>query len=73
MTINRLLEGTSLAQEQVTRLNAAYERALRALYLVDRNDPLTEIIAKKIIEISQTGISDPAQISQRAVEDLKLS
>jgi len=31
---------------------------------------VTEIVAKKIIEIGQTGISDPAQISQLAVKDL---
>jgi hypothetical protein len=53
-------------------LNDAYERALRALYLVDRNDLLTEIVAKKVIEISLTGISDPAQISKLAVKGLGL-
>ena len=70
MSINRLLAGTALAPEEVRRLNEAYERALRALYLVDRNDPLTEFVAKKVIEISRAGISDPAQISQLAVKDL---
>jgi hypothetical protein len=43
---------------------------LRALHLKDRNDPVTEIIAKKIIEIAQTGVKDPAQISQLAMKDL---
>jgi hypothetical protein len=38
--------------------------------LVDRNDALTEIIARKIIEIGQTGISDPTKISEFAVKDL---
>ena len=70
MPINRLTAGPGLAPEQVSRLNEAYKRALRTLYLVDRNDPVTEIVAKKIIEIGQTGISDPAQISQLAVKDL---
>src|SRR5438309_3779328 len=41
-------------------------RALHDLYLVDRNDPLTEIIARKIIEIGHTGITDTAQISKLA-------
>jgi hypothetical protein len=70
MPINRLTAGAALAPEQVSRLNEAYKRALRALYLVDRNDPVTEIVAKKIIEIGQTGVTDPAQISQLAVKDL---
>jgi hypothetical protein len=38
---------------------------------VDRNDLLTEIVAKRVIEIGRT-ISDPAKISQLAVESLKL-
>jgi hypothetical protein len=37
---------------------------------VDRNDPITEMIAKKIIEIGQTGVKEPAQISQLAIKDL---
>ena len=28
----------------------------------DRNDPLTEMIAKKIIEIGQTGVKEPASL-----------
>ena len=39
----------------------------------DRNDPLTEFIAKKIIEIGQTGLKDPTQISARAIDELGLS
>ena len=70
MTINRLLAKSSFTPEEVGRVNEAYGRALRALSLVDRNDPLTEFVAKKVIEICQAGISDPAQISQVAVKEL---
>ncbi len=73
MTINRLLARTSLGLEEIRLLNEAYKRALRGLHLVDRNDPLTEMVAKKIIEVSQGGINDPAQISQRAIKDLRFS
>jgi hypothetical protein len=48
----------------------AYEQTLKALCLKDRNDPLTEMIAKRIIEIGQTGVKDPAQISQLAIKGL---
>jgi hypothetical protein len=71
MPINRLLAGTAAAPEEVARLNDAYERALSDLGLVDRNDPLTEMVAKRVIEIGRT-ITDPAKISQRAVESLAL-
>jgi hypothetical protein len=35
---------------------------------VDRNDPLTAMIADKIIEIGATGLEDPAEISKRALK-----
>jgi len=43
---------------------------LRSLGLVDRNDPIAEIVARKIIEIGQTGVRDPADISALAIKEL---
>jgi hypothetical protein len=34
---------------------------------VDRNDPLTELVAKRVIEIGLTGVTDPKEISARVV------
>jgi hypothetical protein len=34
--------------------------------------PLTEMIAKKIIKIAQTGIQDPAQLSALAMKELEI-
>jgi len=48
----------------------AYEDALRVLGLANRTDPITEIVAKKIIEIVQTGERDPLRIRARAIADL---
>ena len=70
MPINRLIEKGSVEHSEVQRLQEAYEITLRALCLVDRNDPLTEIVARKIIEISGIGINDPAQLSARAIKEL---
>ena len=66
MAIYRLLRNTPLAES--SHLFAAYELTLRALDLVDRNDPLTAMIADKIMEIGATGLKDPAEISKRAVK-----
>jgi hypothetical protein len=71
MPINRLLAGSKLGPEEIKRLNTAYICALRSLSLVDRNDPLTEMVARKIIEISATE-SDPIKISQMVVGHFKL-
>jgi len=35
---------------------AAYEQALIALGIEDRNDPMTELVAKKVFEIRQMGV-----------------
>lgn len=70
MAIHRLLQGSSLGAEDVEQIAAAYERTLRALSLKDRNDPITEMIARKIIEIADSGLRDPAEVSARAIKEL---
>ena len=70
MPLDRLLNGSSFSPEEVARLNLALETTLRALHLVDRNDPITEMIAKKIIKIGRSGLNDPAEISARAMKEL---
>jgi hypothetical protein len=70
MPINRLLKDSKLGAEEIARLNAAYSYALRELSLVDRNDPLTEMLARRIIEAGATE-TDPAKISQMAVLSFK--
>jgi hypothetical protein len=49
---------------------AAYEKTLRTIGLVDRDDPITEMIARKLIEIAQTGVQDPAQLSAMAIREI---
>jgi hypothetical protein len=51
-------------------LNRAFKQALGSLHLVDRNDPLTEIVARKVIEIGATGIGDATEIAEIAVKQL---
>ena len=67
--INRFLERGKLQPEQVERLNKAFEIALFSLR-VDRNDPMVDILAKKIIEIATTGIRDPREIADTAIRQL---
>jgi hypothetical protein len=59
-----------MGPEEIRRLEAAYEQTLRTIGLKDRNDPITEMIAKKVIEIAQTGVRDPAQISALAIKEI---
>src|SRR6516225_6011199 len=69
MTIRRLLKNSSLSPEGVNRLVAAYQKTLRTLDLVDRHDPVAEIVAKKVIEIGKRG-GDAIEISKLAAREL---
>jgi len=70
--IYRLLQQSAFSPEDIDRLGTAFEDALRVLKLADRSDPLSETIAKKLIEIAQTGERDPRQIRRRAFAALNL-
>ena len=73
MPVKRLLAGNQLEPEEVEILTAAFNRALRSLGLVDRNDPLTELIAREVIEIGATGVRDSVEICKIAIRRLRIS
>jgi hypothetical protein len=70
VTIYRLLQSSVFGPEEIARMASAYEEALKALRLADRADPVTEIVAKKIIDIARMGETDPARISALAIKAL---
>jgi hypothetical protein len=70
MPINRLLANSELEPDAIENLNLAFKQALRSLHLVDRDDPVTEIVARKIIEIAATGVHDAAEIAEITVKQL---
>jgi len=70
MPINRLLANSKLRIDEIENPNSAFKQALRSLHLVDRDDPLAEIVARKIIEIGATGVRDAAEIAEIAVKQL---
>lgn len=71
--IYRLLENQAFGPEEIKRLVSAYEKALRVLALKSRDDAATQLVAKKIIKIAQTGERDPARICRRAIAELAIS
>jgi hypothetical protein len=59
-------------QLQIAMLTDAYERTLQKLSLVDRNDPLTEIIAKKVRPDAQASyLQTLSEQAQQASYDQK--
>ena len=70
MPIYRLLQNHAFGPDEINVLTTAFEEALRTLRLVDRSDPATEMVARKIIELAQQGERDPARLRERAVKSL---
>ena len=72
MAIYRQLQReTVFGPEAIEAMTMAYEGCCRSLKLHDRTDPMTEIIAKKILEIAQTGVRDPVVIQERVLKSLQ--
>lgn len=71
MAIYRMIREGVFEPEAIERMTVAYEHALKVLQLTDRNDPITEVVARKIIEIAEVGERDPDRLCERALAALK--
>jgi hypothetical protein len=72
VAIHTLLQNTLLGPRTLNPF-LAYEQALRELDLKQGDDPITQIIARKIIKIGQTGIRDPIEIAQLTISASRLN
>ena len=73
MTIHQHLWKHVFDPDEISRIVSAYEDTLTALGLSNRADPMTEIVASKVIEVAKTGELDPARIKQLVLRDLGAS
>ena len=62
------VEQQSFGPEDIEILSNAFEEAVRELRLVDRTDPATQLLAKRIIELAQQGERDPIRLREGAVK-----
>jgi hypothetical protein len=51
----------------------AFEGALKALRLVDRNDPAALVVANHIITFAKTGVLDPVQLRDLTLEAVRIA
>ena len=64
------VEQQSFGPEDIEILSNAFEEAVRELRLVDRTDPATQLVAKRIIELAQQGERDPIRLREGAVKGI---
>jgi hypothetical protein len=54
--------------EEVALLSEVFEDVLRTLGLVDRKDPIIEMVAKKVIELATAGIREPDRLKVLTIQ-----
>ena len=72
MSIERLLQERVFEPEIVSVMSGAYERALRALGLTNRTDPVTELLAQTILSVVESGVRDAQLIYELTMAALKM-
>ena len=65
MPIRRYIT-VEMESAKIKRLNSAYTNNL-----VDRRDPVTEMVAKKVIEVGTSGVTDPQEIAEMVVSHFR--
>jgi hypothetical protein len=70
MAIYRFIANGSFGPDEIKVMTEAYEGALIDLRIVNRDDPVTELIAKSIVNVTATGERDPRVVKERAVNAL---
>ena len=71
MPIRKFIPGATFDPETIKVMVTAFEGARTILNLDNPDDPLIEIVAKKVISLASQGISDPEEIKRRVIADTK--
>jgi hypothetical protein len=62
MPLTPFLKGATFDPQAIEAMSAAFEAVCASLQLLNRTDPVTEIVARKVIEVAGTGERDPERI-----------
>ena len=69
MPIKKFISGAAFEPETLKNMATAFEKLRMILNLDNPDDPLVEIVAKKIISLASQGITDPAKIERLVIDD----
>jgi hypothetical protein len=70
MAIYKLIANGSFGPDEIKVMSEAYEGALIDLGILNRDDPITELIAKSIVNVTATGERNPKEVMERALKAL---
>jgi hypothetical protein len=69
--IHELIQPGVFSPELVALMGNVFDDVLKTLGLGDREDPVTTLIAHRIIELVQSGEHDPVRLKQLTIETVK--
>jgi hypothetical protein len=72
MAIYKLIANGSFGPQEIEVMSAAYESALIDLGITNRDDLVTELIAKSIVNVISNGERNPELVKERAINALGL-
>jgi hypothetical protein len=71
MPIKKFISGATFGPETIKDMTTAFERIRKILRLEDPDDPLVEVVAKKVISLASQGTFDPKEIERLVIADTK--
>jgi hypothetical protein len=71
MPIKKYIPDTTFGPETIKDMTTAFERILSILNLENPDDPLVEVVAKKVISLASQGTLDPKEIERLVIADTK--
>jgi hypothetical protein len=69
MPIRKFTPGATIEPETIKNMTTTFERLRLILNLKNLDDPIVEIIVKKVISVASQGVSDPKEIERRVIAD----
>ena len=69
--ISALLQEGVFSPDDITALTTAFEDSLSALGLVDRNDPVVTMVAKRIIKMARLGERNPIRLRDYVLNEFR--
>ena len=62
MPLTPFLKGGNFEPQAIEAMSAAFEGVCASLQLLNRTDPVTEIVARMVVEVAGTGERNPERI-----------
>ncbi len=73
MPLTRYLKEAVFDPETIEAMNVAFAAVRESLHLSDQDDPATQFVARKVIDVARLGERDPERIRDLVLLALKQS